>query len=300
MKTKLLTADSPTLILSLALTLFISASVACQQRERETQAGASNAQNENSLTQAPDLSSFFRDMDGAIVIYDLRRNRYIRHNEARCRQRFSPKSTFKIANSLIGLESGVIRDANFVISWNREEYPSNEWGRGYPFDHWAQDHNLRSAFQYSVLWYYREIATRVGAERMQEFVRRLEYGNRNASGRVDNFWLDGTLEISADEQIDFLRRLYNAELPVSRRSIDIVKEIMVMERTPDYTLRAKTGGGSRGGGKVIGWFVGYVERGENVYFFALNIDGADFASIRERRIQMTRQILASLGYLPES
>ena len=287
------------LLLSLALIVTSGALVACQQRESGAQHRVSSATGENAFAQTPDLSSFFGDTDGAIVIYDLRRNRFIRHNEARCRQRFSPKSTFKIANSLIGLESGVIRDANFVIPWDRQRYPSNEWARGYPFDHWAQDHSLRSAFQYSVLWYYREIATRVGAERMQEFVRRLEYGNRNTAGRVDNFWLDGTLEISADEQIEFLRRLYAADLPVSRRSMDIVKEIMVMERTPDYTLRAKTGGGSRGNGRAIGWFVGYVERGEDVYFFALNIDGADFASIRERRIQLTRQILVSLGYLPE-
>jgi len=117
-----------------------------------------------------------------------------------------------------------------VIPWDRQRYPSNEWGRGYPFEHWAQDHSLRSAFQYSVLWYYREIALRAGAERMQEFVRRFEYGNRNASGRVDNFWLDGTLAISADEQVEFLRRLYAGQLPVSRRSTDIVKERREIER----------------------------------------------------------------------
>ena len=268
---------------------------ACQQRGGQAQSPPPNGVSDRDRAQ--DISSFFRDTDGAIVIYDLRRDRYLRHNEARCRQRFSPKSTFKIPNSLIGLETGVIRDADFVIRWDRKKYPSSEWGTGYPFEHWGQDQPLRSAFRHSVLWYYRELATRVGASRMKDFVRKIEYGNQNAAGRVNNFWLDGTLAISADEQVEFLRRFYAGQLPVSRRSRDIVKDMLVMEETPAYKLSAKTGGGSRGDGKLIGWFVGYVERGADVYFFALNIDGASYAAIRDRRIQLTRQILASLGHL---
>ncbi|HUC20875.1 MAG TPA: penicillin-binding transpeptidase domain-containing protein, partial [Candidatus Polarisedimenticolaceae bacterium] len=106
---------------------------------------------------AQDLSSYFKGTNGAFVVYDLKNDRYVRYNPRRCRQRFSPKSTFKIPNSLIGLETGVIRDAEFVIPWNREKYPPADWSQE-PFIHWPQDHTLRSAIRYSVLWYYRELA----------------------------------------------------------------------------------------------------------------------------------------------
>ena len=73
---------------------------------------------------------------------------------------------------------------------------------------------------------------------------------------------------------------------------------MVQEQTPKYKLSAKTGGGPRAEGVVIGWYVGYVETGDNVYFFAMNIDGPSYLAIRDKRIEMTKQILGSLGVLP--
>lgn len=247
---------------------------------------------------SPDLSPLFKDTVGCFVLYDLKQNRYTRHNEARCRERFSPKSTFKIPNSLIGLETGVIGGADFVIPWDRAKYPDEGW-TAEPFTHWKRDHDLRSAFKYSVLWYYREIAKRAGAQRMKEFVNKLEYGNRDTSGELERFWLNETLKISADEQLEFLKKLYAGKLPVSRRSIDIVKEIMVQESAPDYKLSAKTGGGPRSAGVVIGWYVGYVEARGNVYFFAMNIDGPNYLAIRDKRIALTRRVLAHLGVLPK-
>jgi beta-lactamase class D len=246
-----------------------------------------------------DLSRFFGDTRGAFVLYDQKNDRYIRYNEKRCRERFSPKSTFKIPNSLIGLDTGVIKDAEYVINWNRQKYPPQDNWNIEPFKHWAQDHRLRTAIKYSVVWYYRELALGVGQERMKKYLAAFSYGNQRMSGRVDEFWLDNSLKISADEQVEFLKSLYAEKLPVSKRSIDIVKDILVLEQTPAYKLSAKTGGGSIAEGKNIGWFVGYVETGGNVYFFATNIEGSNYTAIRDRRIEITKQILASLGYLPK-
>jgi beta-lactamase class D len=254
----------------------------------------------SAVARADDLSSIFKGTNAAFVLYDLKNDAYVRYNEKRCRERFSPKSTFKIPNSLIGLEAGVIRDADSVIQWDRQKYPPQENWNQQPFVHWPQDHTLRSAFKYSVLWYYREIALRVGERRMRKHVAAFNYGNAKVSGRVDNFWLDNSvLKISADEQVEFLKAFYTGRLPVSARATGIVKDIMVMEKTPRYTLSAKTGGGPVAEGVVIGWLVGYVETGGNVYFFATNIDGASFAEIREKRIVLTRRALAALGHLPE-
>src|SRR5215213_1495484 len=248
---------------------------------------------------AQDLSSFFAGTKSAFVLYDLKNDRYVRYNEERCRERFSPKSTFKIPNSLIGLETGVIRDADFVIAWNRQKYPPQDNWNQYPFKHWEQDHTLRSAIKYSVVWYYRELALRVGPQRMKKDVEAFDYGNRDISGGIDNFWLGGGLRISADEQVEFLKKFYAGRLPVSKRAVEIVKDILVLEKTPDYTLSAKTGGGTIAEGTYIGWFVGYVETRGNVYFFACNLEGTSYPEIREKRIDLTRRVLAEMGVLPK-
>ncbi len=250
-------------------------------------------------TRAQDLSPFFKDTDGAFVLYDQKNDRYLRYNEQRCRERFSPKSTFKIPNSLIGLETGVIRDADFVIPWDRRKYPPQANWDQYPFKHWGQDHNLRSAIKYSVVWYYRELALRVGERKMKKHVAAFEYGNQDISGGIDNFWLNGGLKISADEQVEFLKKFYAGRLPVSARSVGIVKDILVLEQTPAYRLSAKTGGGSLAEGRYIGWFVGYLETRGDVYFFATNIEGPSYPEIRDKRIDLTKRILAELGLLPK-
>jgi beta-lactamase class D len=252
------------------------------------------------VAKAQELSPFFKNTEGAFVLYDLKHDRYVRYNEARCRQRFSPKSTFKIPNSLIGLETGVISDANFLIPWDRRKYPpQNNWNQE-PFSHWAQDQTLRSAIKYSVVWYFKELAKRVGEDRMQRYVRAFNYGNKNISGGVDSFWLNNSLKISADEQIDFLKAFYTGKLPVSIRSTDIVKGLLVLEETPTYKLSGKTGGGPIAEATYIGWFVGYLETKGFVYFFTLNIEGADFPSIRDQRVLITKQVLRELGYLPKN
>lgn len=248
---------------------------------------------------AQDLSPFFKDTTGAFVLYDRNNNRYLRYNEARCRERFNPKSTFKIPNSLIGLETGVIRDADFVIQWNQEKYPPQDFWNQEPFKHWRRDHTLRSALRHSVVWYYKELALRVGEERMKKFLSAFDYGDQNISGGIDSFWLNNSLKISADEQVEFLKKFYAERLPVSRRATRIVKDILILEKNPSYTLSAKTGGGSIAEGKYIGWFVGYLETKGNVYFFATNIEGATYEGIRDKRIDLTKQILTSLGHLPK-
>ena len=245
---------------------------------------------------AQDLRQYFKGTEGCFALYDLKGDRYLRYNEERCRRRFSPFSTFKIPNSLIGLETGVIKDAEFVIPWDRVKYPPGNWTTE-PYKHWGQDHSLRTAIKYSVVWYYRELASRVGAARMEQWLEKFGYGNRDASGGIDHFWLDSSLRISPDEQVEFLKAFYQGRLPVSKRSSDIVKEIITLEQTDSYKLSGKTGGGPLGE-RALGWFVGYLETKDNVYFFALNIEGANSLAIRDERINLTKRILTGLGYLP--
>ena len=248
---------------------------------------------------AADLEPFFKQFpNGAFVLYDLKRDRYLRYNEARCREQFSPYSTFKIPNSLIGLDTGVLADADFLMKWDEKKYPAFNRDT-LPFSAWWQDQTLRTAFKRSVVWYYRELALKVGEKRMREYVRKFGYGNGDATGPLNGFWLNSSLKISADEQVDFLKRFYREELPVSKRSTAILKEVMTLEETPGYKLSGKTGGGPLGENRYLGWFVGYVETKDNTYFFATEIEGPTYLSIRDDRIALTKRVLAGLGYVRE-
>jgi beta-lactamase class D len=253
---------------------------------------------------AQDLARFFGETKSAFVLYDHQNKRYIRYNESRCRERFTPFSTFKIPNSIIGLETKVIADAETLIRWEPKRFPESVNWTQPPSVNWKHDHTLRSAMKDSVVWYYRELARRVGEERMRRMVSQIGYGNQDVSGVWDSpnlfnaFWLNGSLRISTDEQVEFLRRFHAGDLPVADRTTKIVKEILILEKTADYILSGKTGGGTLANNRALGWFVGYVETKGNVCFFALNLEGPNFASIRERRVDLTRQILAALGYLP--
>jgi len=246
-----------------------------------------------------DPGDYFKGINGAFILYDSRDDSFITYNDQRCNERFTPASTFKIPNSLIALETAASPDEHTIIKWDSLRNPRSEWWNSEPFIHWAQDHTLRTAIKYSVVWFYQELARRIGEQHYKDYLQKIGYGNENISGGLDTFWLSSSLKISAHEQIDFLRKFYTNEFGFSRRTVEIVKNILILENTDNYTLSGKTGGGQDENGKSIGWFTGYVEKDDNVYFFALNLEGDDFASIAEKRISITKEILRALEILPE-
>jgi beta-lactamase class D len=221
------------------------------------------------------------------VLLDVSGNQLLRYNPQRCGTRFSPCSTFKIPNSLIGLETGVIADADYVIKWDGVVRERPELNR---------NHTLRSAIANSVVWYYQEVARRVGEQRMQEFLDAIPYGNRDISGGLTTFWLGTSLKISPDEQVEFLRRLQRDELPFSRRSMQVVREILVQDSRPGLIYRGKTGSNRGANGEPdLGWYVGWVEHDGDVYVFATNISGRGTFGPRAREI--TENILRERGIL---
>ncbi|WP_148215780.1 class D beta-lactamase [Acaryochloris marina] len=238
--------------------------------------------------QTVSLAQPFQDLkvNGSILIYDLKRNRTYQHNPARNTQPFLPASTFKILNSLIALETGVIANDLAILTWDGVE-------RSFPT--WNRDLNLQTAFKVSAVWFYQVLARRIGFQRMQQWVTKVGYGNQSIgkADEIDTFWLTGDLRISPTEQIQFLQRLYRNELPFSESAIATVKQIMIVEQTPEYTIRAKTGWALQPG---IGWYVGYVEQNDNVYFFATNLDIGDQKDL-PARAEVTRRSLKALNLL---
>lgn len=211
----------------------------------------------------------FGSYDGTAVIIDLNTSEKTIYG-AHADERVNPCSTFKILNSMIALDSGVVRDENETIAWDGVV-------REYPF--WNQNHTMHSAIAVSTVWFYQELARRVGAERMAEMVRQTCYGNGDTTHTLTTFWLGGgSLKISPDEQAEFIRLLVREQLPFSSRTQRTIKEMISLEKRKDAIFGGKTG--SCGG---IGWFVGFIEHGDASQAFAFQIrgDGANGAEAKK-------------------
>ena len=211
------------------------------------------------------LNAHFKAIDakGTVVLYNMKKKTYTLCNEALSSRGILPASTFKIYNALIGLETKAADSTDYVIAWD---------GITYQFPEWNKDHTLQSAIKNSVVWYFQELARRIGKSRMETYIKKLPYGNMDISKGIDTFWLEGNLKISAREQVDLLRRLYSHELPFSESTQEQVKEIIILEKNEVYTLRGKNGTVSRLADVYYSWFVGYLEKDNNVHFFAVNLE----------------------------
>jgi beta-lactamase class D len=225
-------------------------------------------------------------VNGCFVLYNQSDNEIIRYNSGLCDSGYIPASTFKIPNSLIALEEGIIKDTCQIIKWDGHEWPVKTWN---------QDQTLKTAVRYSCVWVFSGFAEKIGIDKYYKYVRSFDYGNKILTGIPNRFWLAGMLRISANQQIDFLRKLYNYELPVSRRSIDIIKDIIILEKTDSYIFSGKTGGALINDSDHIMWLVGYVEKNHKTYFYAMNFISDDYDRTSNARYEITKSILRQLG-----
>jgi beta-lactamase class D len=234
-----------------------------------------------------DFSSYFKKygVDGCFVLYDQAGNSYVRYNSALCDSGYIPASTFKIPNSVIALEEGIIRDTSQVIRWDGHEWPNKNWNH---------DQTLRTAIRYSCVWVFVGFAEKIGVEKYAAWLKSFNYGNLDLTGPPTRFWLNGPYRISANQQIEFLRNFYNYTLPVSRRSIDIIRDIIIIEKSDSWKLSGKTGTGMLNDTDYIMWLVGYLERDNHPYFFAMNFKTSDFDKSSKARFSITKEILKDL------
>jgi beta-lactamase class D len=216
----------------------------------------------------PDLVNPFRDcsVQGSTTIYDYQHKEWIFSDSVDAKKATLPASTFKIINLLIALETGVVKDENEVVEWVGK---TDTTAYGYRPEIY-KDMTVREAFEVSAVWVFIELAKKIGSGRYQHYLDLCHYGNADLSEKGLDFWNFGPLAISPVNQVEFLVRLYEGKLPFSMRNIAIVKKVMVTEQNDHYTIRSKTGW-SRQDGRDTGWWVGYVEKKENVWFFATRI-----------------------------
>ena len=236
-----------------------------------------------------DLAKRFFDLGtvGTFVGYKVDDYLMIASDKVRSGEDKLPASTFKIPNSLIALETGVVEDPDKdIFKWD---------GVTRSIAAWNKDHTLRSAIAVSAVPVYQEIARRIGSERMQKYLDLFEYGNRDIGGGIDQFWLTGNLRIDPVQQIDFVDRLRRGVLPVGKRSQELVRDILPVTKVGDATIRAKSGLlGAEQGKPSLGWMVGWAEKGNTQTVFAMNMDCKEPAHVAAR-MTVTQQCLSDIA-----
>jgi beta-lactamase class D len=237
-----------------------------------------------------DLKKYFdaKNTDGCFTMLDNSSGAITVYNLSLDTTRFLPASTFKIMNSLIGLETGRITNENMIIKWDgvKREMPD-----------WNKDMAMKEAFKVSNVPYYQEVARRIGKDTMKLWIDSLGYGNKNISGPVDSFWLNNNLKISPDEQLGMLKRLYFDQLPFRKSVQQSVRNAMVQEDNTAYKLSYKSGWGHDEKNNSIGWLVGWIEENRHVYFFATLLKSPDSKyDMKNARLDITKDILKHYNF----
>ncbi|MFZ1686657.1 MAG: class D beta-lactamase [Flavobacteriales bacterium] len=209
---------------------------------------------------------------GTFLLWEPDSNRLQASDTSRARKGFLPASTFKVFNSLVALQEVAVADEHTIIPWDSVVRQSPDWN---------EDQDLDQALHRSTVWFYQEVARRVGAERMQHWLDTVSYGNHSMGAAIDLFWLEGALRITPLEQVHFMERLHEEQLPFDRRHQQTVKRILAGDSTATWKLQGKSGWAIRVD-EEYGWYVGWVERAGRTAYFALNIDIKNMDDVRRR------------------
>ncbi len=235
------------------------------------------------------LNPFARDLlentgyRGTILIYDFQEKALLASHPSIVDERFIPASTFKILSAQAALQSGVVASKDTLLKWDGIVRGRKETNR---------DLDLTTAFRISSVPHFQALVREIGPTRMQGFVDSIPYGNQDISGGIDQFWLTGNLRISPREQIEFLLRLYQNDLPFEQTVMDSVKSMMLSPTNEQTHYSAKTGWAVLPENRNIGWWVGWAEREGKLLFFATVLDsktpGNDFGATR---IELTKEAI---------
>jgi len=251
----------------------------------------------NNVEEDKSLGKYFSEnkVVGCFGLYNNATNEFTFYNKKRFTDSsYLPASTFKIVNSLIGLQTGVISSDSMIIKWDGVKRSVEEWNR---------DLSMYEAFRVSAIPYYQEVARRIGKERMEYWMDTVNYGAGpkdtafRISTAIDTFWLDNSLKITPDEELGLVKMLYFDQLPFFKNYQEKVKKAMLFENKTMYRLAYKTGWGRKENGNHLAWVVGWVEENNHPYFFVLNFESPDVnADIPSIRMKILKDILKQLGF----
>lgn len=219
-------------------------------------------------TARPGLAGLFGSYEGCFVLHDAKNDAWQIYNEAQAVTRRAPLSTYKIYGALLGLNKGIISPSRSVIAWD---------GQRRRYDEWNKDLTLADAMRTSATWYFQSLDRQAGLPAVQDFIREIGYGSQDAGDDVSSYWAD-TLTISPVEQVELLEKFYSNAFDFPQENIDAVKRSIYACPLEGGALYGKTGTAETNGKNTSGWFVGYLEKDGNAYFFASYIQNEDHAT----------------------
>lgn len=192
-----------------------------------------------------------------------------------------PASTFKIPNTLIGIELGLVTEET-VFKWDGEPRRLAAWDK---------DLTLAEAFRVSCVPCYQDLARRIGAGTMQSWLHDLKYGNASVEGGIDLFWLSGDLRISPTQQVNFLERLALGTTAFSEATLATFNNVFVIDTTTSGVWSGKTGLAIRTQ-EQHGWFVGWVKRPEGKWIIATLAftNKTNDSAFAQKRTRITRNV----------
>ena len=231
-----------------------------------------------------DVSAIFGSYDGSFVLYDNHLDSWKIYNLEEANKRIPPDSTYKIYDALLGLESGIITPEHSSMAWNGEHFS---------YSAWENDQDLNSAMQNSVNWYFQTMDSQLGLNKIQEFLNEIEYGNQTTSSNLKLYWSDFSLKISPIEQVELLKKFNTNGFHLHSPNVLSVKNAIKIADTSDGTFYGKTGTGCIDGQDISGWFIGYIETSDNIYYFATNIQ-SDSNATGKKALEITSAILKKL------
>lgn len=247
-----------------------------------------------------DLSAYFNGYEGSFVLYDLKNDAWNIYDMEHAVLRTAPYSTYKIYDALFGLEEGIITPGDSFMAWN---------GTSYPFEEWNADQDLCSAMQSSVNWYFQKIDEHLGASALYSYIKEIGYGNENINSDLSSYWMQSSLKISPVEQVELLTDLYNNNFGFTQENVNAVKDSICLfsSSLPDgkegcpqgvssenKSFYGKTGTGRINDNDINGWFIGYIENADSIYFFAANIQSAENAT-GSKASEITFSVLSDMG-----
>lgn len=234
----------------------------------------------------------FNDDKLAVLLRSENSGQEYIYNEARVHQRFIACSTFKIPNSLIALDSGVVSSKAQVFRYD----PAKHAHPNRTSPEYNRDQTLESAFAISALWTFQEIAKVVEEEQYRRYLDLFNYGNEDISGGIDTFWLK-SLRISAREQVEFLESFHRNDFQLREDAVRATIDIMQLEKAENYTVHGKTGTRLPKDGNWLGWIVGFIETETDVVYFAINLDRESYRELASARADVLATCIENLQIL---
>lgn len=227
-------------------------------------------------------------VEGSVLIFDPVKNTFFSNNFDWAKTGRLPASTFKIPNSIISLELGLVQDDSTMFKWDGQKRMMKIWDR---------DMNFHDAFHLSCVPIYRQLARNIGTQQMKDHISKFNYGTMEIdSTNIDMFWLAGNSKISQFQQIDFLKRFNEKQLDISDSTYAIMKRMMIIENSNGVVLRGKTGWTQTEKGDNV-WYVGFIESKGQTWYFATNLNATEKTNIDtlpELRKAITSSALTAL------